>query len=370
MKINPVLWALVTAVVLLVAMLAGCEGPAGPAGAAGQNGQTLAFNLEGYAPGIQCATCHSPDSDSTYHVAGRERQWSLSTHAIGGNVSRNNTPCSGCHTTEGFLQRMNGQAVTDQLNPTPPGCFTCHAPHARGNFTLRDTVPVTLISNINGVADAQFNYGHGNMCVQCHQPRVLATKMDGAADSLVITTNRWYSHYGVQGQMLMGEGGFKFPGYTYSGNSNHTSNTTIQQEGCPVCHMAEHLGVPQAGGHTMNIFYAGTGGVETPLLDGCNQAGCHTSPTMTAATIAATQEHVQDSLHALRLLLAARGWLDTTSTEDLAKLTNGRLVITPAAKAGALYNYFFVTHDLSMGIHNTKYANDLLSTSLAVLRAP
>ena len=235
MKINPVLWALVTAVVLLVATLAGCEGPAGPAGAAGQNGQTLAFNLEGYAPGIQCATCHSPDSDTTYHVAGRERQWALSTHAIGGNVIRNNTPCSGCHTTEGFLQRMNGQAVTDQLNPTPPGCFTCHAPHARGNFSLRDTVPVTLISNINGVADAQFNYGHGNMCVQCHQPRTLATKMDGAADSLVITTNRWYSHYGVQGQMLMGEGGFKFPGYTYSGNSNHTSNTTIQQEGCPVC---------------------------------------------------------------------------------------------------------------------------------------
>jgi len=368
MKTNPVLFAFLASGIVLLAALAGCEGPAGPAG---QNGQSVpAFGLEGFAPGIQCASCHSADSDTTYHVAGREAQWALSTHAIGGNVIRNNATCAGCHTTEGFLQRMNGQAVTDQPVPTPPGCFTCHSPHARGNFTLRDTVPVTLLSNVAGVADAQFNYGKGNMCVQCHQPRTLATKMDGTRDTIVITTNRWYSHYGVQGQMLMGEGGYKFPNATYTGNSVHSSIAGIQQEGCPICHMAERVGVPQAGGHTMNIFYAGTGGTETPLLDGCNQTGCHTSPAMTASTVAATQSQIDDSLRALRLMLAARGWLDTTSTEDLVKLTGGRLVVTPGVKAGALFNYFFVAHDLSKGIHNTRFASELLSTSLAALRTP
>lgn len=370
MKKNPVLFPLVIASVVLVAALVGCEGPAGPAG---QNGQSVpAFGLEGFAPGIQCANCHSADADTVFHVAGRESQWALSTHAIGGNIIRNNATCAGCHTTEGFLQRMNGQAVTDQPTPTPPGCFACHASHARGNFTLRDATPVTLISNVAGVADAQFDYGHGNMCAKCHQPRALTTKMDAnvPGDTLVITTNRWYSHYGVQGQMLMGEGGYKFPGLTYTGNSPHTTLAGIRQEGCPICHMAEKIGVPQAGGHTMNIFYTGSGGVETPLLDGCNQTGCHTSPAMTAARVEETQTQVEDSLHALRLLLAARGWLDTTSTEDLVKLTGGKLAITPAVKAGALYNYFFVTHDLSEGIHNTRYANELLSTSLTELRTP
>ena len=39
-------------------------------------------------------------------------------------------------------------------------------------------------------------------------------------------------------------------------------------------------------------------------------------------------------------------------------------------KAGARYNYFFVEHDLSKGIHNTRYARELLASSLAALRAP
>ena len=42
----------------------------------------------------------------------------------------------------------------------------------------------------------------------------------------------------------------------------------------------------------------------------------------------------------------------------------------PAVKAGAIYNYFFIEHDLSKGIHNTNYAQDLLHTSLEVLRNP
>ena len=357
-----------TVSIALSLVLTGCEGPAGPAGKDGKDGTLPPFNLEGFAAGIKCASCHSADQDTTYYVAGRETQWALSTHAIGGNVVRSNATCAGCHTTEGFLQRMNGRAVTDQSNPTPPGCFACHSPHARADFSLRDVTPVTIGSNISGVADAVFDYGKGNLCVKCHQTRSLSPKATATGDSIVIQTSRWYSHYGVQGQMLMGEGGFKFPGYTYTGNSNHTSNTVIKQEGCPTCHMAEKVGVPSAGGHTMNIFYA-SGSGETPLLDGCNQAGCHTSPAMSAAILQAAQDSVQQKLDILYSLLVAQNWIDTTGTEPLVKLTSGKLVIRPAVKAGALYNWFFVQHDLSKGIHNTKYTNELLQSSIEELQS-
>jgi hypothetical protein len=196
-------------------------------------------------------------------------------------------------------------------------------------------------------------------------------------DSLVIKTSRWYSHYGVQGQMLMGDGGFKFPGYAYSGNGPHTASTVVKQEGCPICHMAEqvyppNLGTGKAGGHTMNIAYEGEGGVEGFVLTGCKTSGCHA--LITSPDYKGVQSSVNANLDTLLQLLAKRGWIDTVSTSSnygLVKATSSKpLVIKPAVKAGALYNYFFVEHDLSEGVHNSKYALDLLRSSIAELRKP
>ncbi|MDH3215639.1 MAG: hypothetical protein OEN01_05000 [Candidatus Krumholzibacteria bacterium] len=44
-------------------------------------------------------------------------------------------------------------------------CFTCHAPHSNGNFSLRVTAPQTLQ---NGVSH---DIKKGNICVACHQAR-------------------------------------------------------------------------------------------------------------------------------------------------------------------------------------------------------
>jgi hypothetical protein len=365
---------------LLVMMLSGCKGDAGPQGPSGE-GST---SLEGFAVGIKCGTCHDPDQDTTLFIAGRAYQWAQSKHAIGGDIERNGASCGGCHTTEGFIERMKGLPVTDHLTPSPPGCFACHSPHARGNFSLRKIEPVTVRSNIQGVADAVFDYGKGNLCAQCHQTRPMTPKMDGspANDSIVITTSRWYSHYGVQSQMLMGEGGFKFPDYTYTGNSYHTGSAGIREEGCVTCHMAEQVyppnaGTGKAGGHTMNIHYA-FDGVESELLSGCKQSECHASISTTdfagsTTTPVGAQTAVVANLDTLFTLLGDRGWIDTVSTSanfGQVALVGGKRVITPAVKAGALYNYFFVEHDLSEGVHNTKYAMELLRSSIAELRKP
>ncbi len=344
--------------------------------------ETKTTNLEGFAPGANCNTCHDASRDTTYYVAGRKYQWAQSKHALGGDIERNGAGCAGCHTTEGFVQRMNGMTVTDQVQPSPPGCFACHSPHSRADFSLRMSTPVTFLSNIAGVSHSQFNYGKGNLCAQCHQPRDLGTQpkpdptKTAATDSIVITSARWYSHYGVQGEMLMGEGGFQFPGVTYT-NSPHTNS--VKQEGCPTCHMAEMAYTPtdttiisapgtgKGGGHTMNIGYEWEGTPGT-VLTGCNQIGCHRSPQLTTTDYKGLQTMVGANLDTLKKLLATKGWLDTTSVS--VKLTNGKRVIKPAIKAGALWNYLFVTHDLSQGVHNSQYANGLLRSSIDEIRKP
>ncbi len=372
MKRISIILSIATMIFALVALLGGCRGPEGPAG---PPGETTVLNLEGFAAGIKCADCHNPDTDSTYNVWARKYQWEKSKHAYGGDYERNASTCAGCHTTEGFVQRMLGKTVTSQVNSSPPGCFACHSPHSRGDFSLRNAAPVTIASNITGVPNALFNYGKGNLCAQCHMTRDMNPKPDptktAATDSIAITTSRWYSHYGVQGQMLMGEGGFKFPGYTYTGNSFHASSNIIKQEGCISCHMANATaGAGIAGGHTMNLRYTFQG-ADRSLLTGCNQSGCHAN--INTIDYNGVQTAVKANLDTLYQLLVAKGWLDNnpaSANYGLVKLTGGRLTIKPAIKAGAIYNYFFVEHDLSEGIHNSRYALDLLRSSIAELRKP
>jgi len=370
---------------LFLASVTGCQGPEGPPGPAAtvDNG-----SLEGFAANIKCGTCHTAEQDTNYFVEGRAYQWAQSKHAKGGDSERNSASCSGCHTTEGFIQRMGGGAATNQSAPSPPGCFSCHSPHQRGDFSLRKSTPVLIKSQIATVPDATFDYGPGNLCVQCHMTRDLNPKPDptksAPTDSIVITTARWYPHYGVQGQMLMGEGGFKFPDYAYQGNSIHTTATIIKQEGCPTCHMAEqvyppNLGTGKAGGHTMNIRFPGEGGGEATLLTGCKQSGCHAAittadfPGSSTAPVGA-QTAIAANMDTLHRLLESRGWLETDQNSPnygLVKIpASGKLVIKPAIKSGALYNYFFIEHDLSLGVHNTLYALDLVRSSIAELRKP
>lgn len=377
MKKHQVPLALLGVLLAAAFVLFGCEGPAGTPGKDGQNGTSGVLNLEGFAPGIKCGDCHNPDIDTTYYLWARRYQWTNSKHAYGGDLERNGPDCAGCHTTEGFIQRWKknwaSTSVSAQSNPSPPGCFACHSPHSRGNFSLRDTVPVVLKSYIVGASDATFNYGKGNICAQCHQPRSLSPMPDptktAITDTITITSSRWYTHYGTQAQMLMGVGGFQFQGYTYE-NSAHTTNTALKQEGCIECHMASQvyppdLGSGRGGGHTMKIRYSSDETESDTLfvLKGCNQTGCH-GTSYTKAKILADEQAIVDSLHALETLLLQKNWL----TSSL--LVRTPLKIAPAYKAGALYNYFFVEHDLSKGMHNRKYAQALLNSSLQVLRAP
>jgi hypothetical protein len=384
---------------VIVALVAGCEGPAGKDGKDGKDGDPgVTPVFEGFAPGIRCGDCHNPDTDTTYFVWAKKYQWELSKHFFGGDFERNSATCAGCHTTEGFIQAMQGKPVTNQIDASPPGCFACHSPHARGDFSLRNAQPVVLASPIVGVADAVFDYGKGNLCAQCHKPRTLSPRPDptktAVTDTIVITNNRWYPHYGVQAQMLMGTGGFQFSDYTYTGNSPHTTLEGIREEGCIACHMAPAVaGSGFAGGHTMNIKYTNLSGQTAYLINGCTVSGCHASTfnilTHVSTSSALTEgqgtkvwvERYIDTLQTMLLDTAVvnrwnagakKPWITVSSTGSITPnaSTASPLRISPASRAGALFNFLFIEHDLSHGGHNGKYTIELLKSSIAELRKP
>ncbi len=64
-------------------------------------------------------------------------------------------------------------------------------------------------------------------------------------------------------------------------------------------------------------------------------------------------------------MLFARGWITASGSVNASQ--SNPLKIAPAYLSGAMYNFYFVEHDLSYGVHNTNYAQKLLQTSIDVL---
>ena len=360
---------LIVAGLLLVGMFAACEGPEGPAGPKGDQGDPgnpgpgSVVNWEGFATDIKCADCHNPDVDTVYFLWGIRTAWSLSKHAAGGAYFENSSTCAPCHTTEGFVAANLGRTISGQPISSPIGCFACHSPHSRANFSLRTTDPVAMLGGVEGEPDPVFDYGKGNLCASCHKPRSISPKPDptktASTDTITITSSRWYQHYGTQGLMLAGYNGFEFQGYTYS-NSFHTNSDVIKDEGCVVCHMALEERNP-AGGHTMWLESE-----EGELLAGCNLTGCH-GGNLEELDYDGVQTEIHGLLDSLQTLLLDRDWI--TASGSVNASSSKPLKIAPAYLSGAMYNYYFVEHDLSFGVHNTRYARQLLESAIEVLTA-
>ncbi len=324
----------------------GSIGPEGPAGPTGQTGE-----------GTQnCVLCHG----SSQLIAAKQFQWEHSVHATGGHYERNQTSCAGCHTSQGFLERietMSDQGVTaaDIEDPLPQNCYTCHQIHrtytaADWAFTQED--PVTLWEGGQTV-----DLGKANLCISCHQSRVVSPALpDPSTGGLVnIQTTRYGPHHGPQGVMLPGLNGYEVAGPQPYENSAHTlllANNT--SKACIVCHMGTAQAT-ESGGHTFRVISEG-GDINT---DAC--VACHPVAADVEALVEDRQAQIEEKIAELEQLLADRGLY------DIAKGQNSKGDYT-GHEAGALYNLKFVEEDKSRGVHNFKYAYALLTNSIAALQ--
>src|SRR6185295_12306101 len=97
-----------------------------------------------------CVDCHG--SEPRYPVRGVRSQYLTSGHRTLGNAHYANADdCQGCHTNEGFIERIKtGKVDVKKVvsNTSEIGCFTCHAPHDKSNFSLRTVSKVTLANGV------------------------------------------------------------------------------------------------------------------------------------------------------------------------------------------------------------------------------
>ncbi|PKK84261.1 MAG: hypothetical protein CVT49_04650 [candidate division Zixibacteria bacterium HGW-Zixibacteria-1] len=291
-----------------------------------------------------CFTCHGEDG----YILAAQGEWLNSIHASGNNVDYTNRAgrdCAQCHDHQGFLEFLaTGSVSAPYENVSAIHCFTCHAPHTRGNLTLRTDDPYALA---NGVT---FDHGAGNLCVNCHHARY---NVDDIVDSTEVE-ERFGPHHGPQGDLLQGTGGYEFAGNAY-GNTGHYN--VDDNNACIGCHMGNpetHVGY-RIGGHSFNMVDEESGATLVGICQGCH-------PDAVDYDYDDIQTDVLTLLEDLKLLLFDAGILveDGTPPDTII----GDAILADKDLAGALYNYVLVEEDRSEGVHNPAYIVDLLETSI------
>lgn len=351
--------------VIALMAAAGCkkEGPQGPAGPQGIPGKDGKDGLDGKDASVTCKACHN----STTKILAAQKQYENSLHHEGETVFETRTTCAACHTNEGFNECIVTGAdntAAEITNPTRVGCYTCHYVHKNYDSTdlaLKNIAPVKMRADVNTVID----FGKGNMCLKCHQPRTTTpsyTTLTAAKDNdtISVTSSRFGPHHGAQGTMLAGKIAYEIAGSKTYTNGPHTATANA----CVQCHMATPFS-DLAGGHSMNIMYESEG-EESMNINGC--VICHTGKTaeeMMTKT-AASQAGIKTKLEELRTLLIDRGWLNETT--DLWTATTSKPIKARAIEVKAMYNYKFVEEDGSYGVHNPSYAMALLQNSIEALQ--
>lgn len=317
--------------------LISCEGPEGPPG---EDGSAV------------CNACHNEGTAFT----AKQSQFSASAHSLGTYYTREGQ-CAGCHSTEGFLARMDFTSISEidslgQDNQTPISCRTCHNVHmdyaeTDYSLTFADQVTETIFGYTSPEhASSSFgDYGDGNMCLQCHQARDQGNVPSVTSTDSVKTSSRWGPHYGVQGNVLLAQGGVHIVGDSYPGT---TAGHAGLSNACITCHMHE-------GDHTLAVNY-----------DAC--ATCHTSADNAEDLVADLEDEIHDLLFELGAALTAKGLMSETLEDgELVGYAPKRTTVH-ADDARAVYNYMVVYQDHSYGVHNPSYIRALLNNSIETLK--
>lgn len=331
-------------VILFLAPSCVKEGPMGPAGADGVDGTN---GTNGDAGTVTCLVCHSGTN-----MAAKKAQFAMSVHsegAIAVDYAGGRASCARCHSHEGFIQFAEfGTVAGDITNPTAWKCSTCHGLHESfegKDYAFRVSGPVKPVAAANGEMDLK---GGNNLCATCHQARSAEPGTDKPGTTYAMGV-RTYPHYSAQSNLLYGNGFAEIPGsvaYPAKGTSKH-----FEQASCVGCHMATFTA--KQGGHSF-----------IPSVDACNK--CHGGTAITDYNYGGIQTDTQAKLDQLREKLLTLGVI-TKTTVDGVDSYSPKAGTVPMVHAQAVFNYFGIKYDRSLGVHNPKYVKALLVNTLEAL---
>jgi hypothetical protein len=374
----------------------GCESCHGPYFAQHMDGET-----KGVISGINdgsCNQCH----DALYNHA-ISRQFTVAGHAVM-SYNTTNTGCLKCHGGTSFTTfakaKQAGQATPNTiytgLRTDPLTCVVCHDPHKTDNeFQLR-IVQADPLTDGSSVTVG----GNGKICMNCHMSRRNART--STITNYVWGTGNFDPHYAPQADLFLGQNMCDFDeDYSYSikGQMSHGG----LEHGCATCHMyaspygATSPGVNQMGGHTFKIKgprWVPDGASVTQndptIIDhvaACKE--CHGTISEFNDIKAAhdyddngklegfAQEFQGVFLKLEQALMSPPYNLTKSATTGIIALratsvtTNDSTVITqyPGVRK-AYYNYMSFCRDNSKGVHNPKFAMNVLLRSLNAVKSP
>lgn len=277
-----------------------------------------------------CTDCHNETTLVLTHTL----EWEQSMHGTGTAYGRSTSAsCAGCHSSEGFTAMLAADLNPDEItegetNPTPPNCRTCHEIHTSytiEDFALRAIEPLKLYTS-----GEKYDFGEGNLCANCHQPRRSEPVVDGG--DVEVNNTHWGPHHGVQATVFIGVGAY---GVEPSKSRPHYEAVS---NGCPQCHMANDRHEMEADITSCEI--------------------CHSN--IESFDYNSVQTEVDEMLDELEGLLEARGLLE-----------DGHPVpgTYPEEQAGALWNYITVIEDGSLGVHDADFTKAILQVGIDALSA-
>lgn len=335
-------------VVMCIASSCVKEGPAGPAGTDGKDGKDGTNGADGKDGSVTCLACHSGTN-----MAQKKAEFVMSAHNVGAiavDYAGGRAACAQCHSHEGFVQFQTlGKVAGDITNPSAWQCSTCHGIHATfeaKDYALRVNGPVKALVVANGDMDLK---GTSNLCATCHQSRRAEPNLDKPGETYALSV-RTGPHYGVQGNVVFGNGLAEIPGsiaYPAKGTSKH-----LEQASCVGCHMAPFTA--KQGGHSY-----------IPSLAACNT--CHGGTAITDFNYGGVQTDVHDKMVQLRDKLVTLGAITKTTTDGVDAYAPTDKLVVPMIQAQAVFNYFGIEEDRSMGVHNPKYVKAILANTLEAL---
>lgn len=298
-----------------------------------------------------CFACH--DDNDTFLIAA-EQQWENSAHASGLNTNRNTSPCSMCHTSEGFKDELAGAGAGSYPDATMIHCFTCHAPHTNGNFTTR-IGPDQPQSLENGVS---VDINGANLCVACHHAR---QDVDTYVSGSIRLSSHWGPHHSPQADNLFGSNGYEYSGFSYRDMPAHRLGTA---DGCLDCHFRTTQNF-RVGGHSFNMrasmpseFDPVTEEDLTEILNTAACFKCHGD--LDDFDVNGVQTRIVALTDSLITILENAGIVDA----DGHPLS----VTVPQDTAGAVWNLLMIEEGRSKGVHNPWWLEDLLVSSIMYMQ--
>jgi hypothetical protein len=294
----------------------------------------------------------------------KQVQYQASTHRLGGNFERSTTACAVCHTHQGFIEVLPTGATATAANipdPAPVNCRTCHQIHktyTKADYALTATTPIKLHDR---GATVDLGSQAGNLCGRCHQSRAISGMPVLGGPDVKVTSSRYGFHHGPQANVVAAKGAYAFPGAATIPTTTHVHGDPAFNPGvCSGCHMNQAFG-EQSGGHTFNMAYDYHGALVENIAS-C--AECHKTVTnFDHFGLRPTVKQLLKDVETELVRLGIRKF--STDPHDYYAVAG----TFKAEVAAGFLNWQLFSEDRSYGMHNPPYVKNVLTNTLAALKA-